>query len=250
MLLDYLDVFCGHLYGLAETGPPEVKFGGIGPETIVDFLRQSFQVRGKPNLPIWNTEEGTYAPSWYTKEIVPKSREPWHRVPNARRQARDMVRSHLIELGSGVQKLFWFYELYSEQGANARWIIRPEGMDGIEYDGAPRPMLVAYSVMTEKLEGAVPFDKKVVLGDKLHCFVFAKRAGSVAAVWSWGDEKTVALTLPKQSELLISDMMGNPVRTGPSDTVLEVDGNPLYLEAAGLGAQELFDHLSRTRVSR
>ena len=127
--LGYIDVFCGHLYGLAQTGTPEVKYGGIGADAIVDFLRQSFRARGKPNLQIWNTEEGTYAPSWYTKEIVPKSREPWHRVPDVRRQARDMVRSHIIELGSGVQKVFWFYELYSEQGANARWIIRPEGME-------------------------------------------------------------------------------------------------------------------------
>jgi hypothetical protein len=250
--LDYLDVFCGHLYGLAETGPPEVKFGGQGPDAIVEFLRQNIRASGKPNLEIWNTEEGTYAPSWYTKEIVPKSREPWHRVPDVRRQARDMVRAHLIELGSGVRRVFWFYELYSEQCANARWIIRPEGMDGIEYDGAPRPLLIAYSVLTEKLEGAEPLAREVSLGDKLRCFVFGRGTGSVAAVWSWSDAgKKIGVTLPAGLTLAVSNMMGNPVsaeRAGPA--VLSLDGNPLYLEATGLAAEELFAQLSRARVTK
>jgi hypothetical protein len=148
--------------------------------------------------------------------------------------------------------VFWFYELYSEQGANARWIIRPEGMDGIEYDGAPRPMLIAYSVLTEKVEGAVPFDKKVAMDDKLHCFVFAKGEGSVAAVWVWGDEKKkIGLALSREPRLLVSDMMGNPIHTDPGEkTVLHVDGNPLYLEAASVSARELFDYRSRIGLKR
>jgi hypothetical protein len=249
--LNYLDVFCGHLYGLAQTGPPERKFAGAGPDAIVEFLKQAFRARGKPNLEIWNTEEGTYAPSWYSKEIVPRSREPWHRVPHVRSQARDMVRSHLIELGSGVRKIFWFNELYSEQGANARWIVRPEGMDGIEYNGAPKPVLIAYSVMTEKVEGATPFEKKVVLGDHLHCFVFAKGTGSVAVVWSWGDEgKKISVTLPESLHPEVSNMMGNPVQAERGGKILlTVDENPLYVETGSLTAQELFNHLSRARVN-
>jgi hypothetical protein len=248
--LDYLDVFCGHLYGVAQAGAPEVKFGGEGPDAIVRFLKQTFRDRGKPNLEIWNTEEGTYAPSWYTKEILPKSREPWHRLPDVRRQARDLVRSHLIELGCGVRQVFWFHELYSEQCANARWIIRSEGMDGIEYDGAPRPAMVAYSVLTEKLEGAKPLESEVSLGEKVHCFVFAKGTGSVAAAWFWGDEqKKVTVALPAGLKLKVWNLMGNPVPLERAGKVmLTLDGNPLYIEAEGLAAQELFALLSRGRL--
>lgn len=248
--LDYIDVFCGHFYGVAESGPPEVKYGREGADAIVGFLKQAFRERGKPDLEIWNTEEGTYVPPWYTKEIMPKSREPWHRVPNVHRQARDLVRSHLIELGSGIRKVFWFYELYSEQCADARWIIRPEGIYAIEYDGSPRPALIAYSVMTEKLEGATPLEKEIRLGDKMHCFVFAKSGGSVGAVWYWGDDgKDLTLVLPKEPKVRVSNMMGNPVPAARgNETRLRLEGNPLYLEASGLTAQELSAHLSRARV--
>lgn len=249
--LEYIDVFCGHFYGIAQSGPPEVKYGGEGADAILGSLRQAFREHGRPEVEIWNTEEGVYVPSWYTKEIMPKSREPWHRVPSVHRQARDMVRSHLIELGNGIRRVFWFYELYSEQCAASRWIIRPEGMDGNEYDGAPRPALIAYSVMTEKLEGAEPLGREVKLGEKTHCFVFAKGKGSVAAVWYWGEEgKEIALTLPPERYLHISNMMGNPVSIARrGDTALHIDGNPLYLEAQELSAQALFDHLARGRIA-
>ncbi|MBM3498213.1 MAG: hypothetical protein FJX74_06035 [Armatimonadetes bacterium] len=234
--LQYIDVFSGHFYGVAQAGPPEVKFGGEGADAIVAFLRDAFERHGKPQLEIWNTEEGTYVPSWYRKEIMPKSREPWHRVPDVRRQARDMVRSHLIELGAGIRKVFWFYELYSEQGSDARWIIRPEGMYAIEWDGAPRPALVAYSVLTEKLEGAEPLGREVDLGEKLHCYVFARGVGSVAAAWSWdAGARQVALKLPDRPGLRVSDMMGNPVPNG----AVPLTGDPVYIEAPGLSAEAL-----------
>ncbi|MBM3473320.1 MAG: hypothetical protein FJX75_08645 [Armatimonadetes bacterium] len=243
--LDYIDVFSGHFYGVAQSGPPEVKYGTEGADAIVSFLRQAFAEHGKPDLEIWNTEEGTYVPSWYSKELMPKSREPWHRVPDVRRQARDMVRSHLVELGSGIRKVFWFHELYSEQGSDARWIIRPEGMYAIEYDGAPRPALVAYSVMTEKLEGAQPREREVPLGEKLHCYVFARGADSVAAVWYWGEDgKQFRLSLPAGPGLSVSDMMGNPV---PAPD-LRVTGDPLYIEGPGLSADALAARLSNAQM--
>ncbi|MBI3920735.1 MAG: carbohydrate binding domain-containing protein [Armatimonadetes bacterium] len=249
--LEFIDVFCGHFYGIAQAGPPEVKYGREDAGAVVAFLREGFRAHGKPEMEIWNTEEGTYVPPWYSKEIIPKSREPWHRVPNVRRQATDMVRSHLIELGNGIRKVFWFYELYSEQAADARWIIRPEGMYGIEYDGAPRPALIAYSVLTEKLEGAKPFGREVNLDDKVHCFVFAKGAGSVATVWYWGEEgKDMEMVLPPERRLQVFNMMGNPVRAAQGgETALHLDGNPLYLEPRGLSAQDLFTHLTRARIA-
>jgi len=233
-------VVSGHFYGVAQTGPPEVKFGGEGADAVVAFLREAFGRHGKPDLEIWNTEEGTYVPSWYRKELMPKSREPWHRVPDVRRQARDMVRSHLIELGSGLRKVFWFYELYSEQGSDARWIIRPEGMYAIEYDGAPRPALVAYSVLTEKLEEAGLPGVEVPLGEKLRCYVFDRRGGSVAAAWYWGDDgRQFALALPPGAELTASDMMGNPL---PAER-LPLTGDPVYIEAPALSARALAGRL-------
>ena len=248
--LEYIDVFCGHFYGVAQSGPPEVKIGRAGADAVVEWLRSVFQEHGRLDLPIWNTEEGTYVPPWYSKEIMPKSREPWHRVPNVHRQARDMVRSHLIELGSGIQKVFWFYELYSERGADARWIIRPEGMYAVEYDGAPRPALIAYSVMAEKLEGAKPFGRRTDLGDKVNCFVFSKGADSVATVWYWGDDAAGAsLSLRADTRIRLSDMMGNPIRLEEDHAkVLRLDGNPIYIEGAAVSAATLMDSLTRAKT--
>ncbi|MBI2299824.1 MAG: carbohydrate binding domain-containing protein [Armatimonadetes bacterium] len=243
---DYLDIYCGHFYGVAQAGPPEVKYGKEGADAVIANLREALGRHGKPNVPMWNTEEGTISPPWYAKEIVPSSHEPWHRVPSARRQAQDMVRSHLIELGNGIEKVFWFYELYGEQAAAARWIIRPEGMYGCEFDGAPRPELIAYSVMTEMLEGATPFGREPRIGDKIHCFVFTRGRDAVAAIWYWGTEpESVTVTLPAAPSFRVSDLMGNAVRPAPK---LRLDGNPLYLVARGRPAQELFDALSQAKV--
>lgn len=125
-------------------------------------------------------------------------------------------------------------------------------MDGIEYDGAPKPMLIAYSVMTEKLEGAAPFEREVLLGDKQHCFVFSKGAGSVAVAWSWDDEgKKISVTLPEGLRPKVSNMMGHPVQAERDGRiVLSLDGNPLYVEAEHLPAQQLFAQLSRARVEK
>ena len=249
--LNYTDIFAGHFYGVADSGPPEVKIGREGADAVVRLLRGIFAEYGKPDLRIWNTEEGTYVPSWYSKEIVPKSREPWHRVPDVRRQARDMVRSHLLELGSGIEKVFWFYELYSERGADAHWIIRPEGMYAVEYDGAPRPAFVAYSAMTEKLEGCQPPATSVQFGEKIHCFVFSRPPGSVAAVWDWAEqrESNVVLSVPATPGVRVSDIMGNELERDRGSTItLKLSGNPLYIEAADLSADVLRQRLGEAEV--
>ncbi len=250
--LDYIDVFCGHFYGVADAGPPEVKYAGKGADSVVDYLRDVFRDNGSPNLPIWNTEEGVYVPSWYSKEIMPKSREPWHRVPNVHRQARDMVRSHVIELASGIEKVFWFYELYSERCADARWIIRPEGMYAIEYDGAPRPALVAHSVMARKLDGPEPLGKEVDLGEKTHCYVFSDDERAVAVAWYWGEEDgDVSISMDSDPRLEVANMMGNAIDAAAGDRLrFTLSENPLYIEAEGLSGEELFVRLSEAAAKR
>jgi hypothetical protein len=250
--LDSIDVFCGHFYGVAQSGPPEAKYRGRGADSVIDYLRRVLRRAGRPDLPIWNTEEGTYVPPWYTKEIMPRSHEPWHRVPDVHRQARDMVRSHVIQLANGIRKVFWFYELYSERGTDARLISRPEGMYACEYDGSPRPALVAYSVMTEQLAGLTPYRAQVQWGEKAHCYVFSGDGRSVAVAWHWGEQNTdITVVLRPDRRLVVWNMMGNARDAAAGEKVrLELSGDPVYVQATGVSAEELFKILSDAEVRR
>jgi hypothetical protein len=106
--------------------------------------------------------------------------------------------------------------------------------------------------MTEKLAGLMPYGAEVQWGEKVHCYVFSGGDRSVAVAWRWGEpDAHIAVGARPARRLVFWNMMGNAQDAGGGgEMLLELSGDPVYVEATGVSAQELFKILSEAEVVR
>jgi len=99
-----------------------------------------------------------------------------------------------------------------------------------DYDGRPKPTMMAYSAPEQQLDGATPRGIRFRNGLTVH--LFSKGSGAVAVVWS-EQQRTLAVEGAR-----VLDLMGNE----ESRPVLR-PGEPVFIVAPQLTAEQLDSRL-------
>lgn len=210
--LDYMDVVSVHPY--RYPGAPE----GLA-DALADLQALIMEYNGGRPKPIWITEIG-----WPTQADA--------RGVSESRQAEYIVRSHVVALASGVEKLFWYdfmndgvNETYNEHNFG---IVRNAEDPKGKY--APKPAYVSYATMTRQLTGKA-FSHREPIGEGIHSYLFEGAVGAARVVWS---------TEPKQAKIetdapvKVTDLMGTEDTLYPLNgyVYLTLTESPVYIEGA------------------
>lgn len=180
---------------------------------------------GKP-LPVWNTEVGTASVPAYS-DIAPE-RIAYNRFMtySPAKQAEFLAGKELMQMALGIQRHFYFILGFgpSHLGPGSGTF------NLLEYDGAPRPSLIAYDAMTEIMEGA-KFKEQLDLSVNDFCGVFEKGQEIIVFCWNFSDkaEKYDMSCSPDKIKLL--DLMGNPMIPKKTEKGFELvfSNRPLYM---------------------
>jgi cellulose/xylan binding protein with CBM9 domain/carbohydrate binding protein with CBM4/9 domain/glycosyl hydrolase family 39 (putative alpha-L-iduronidase) len=160
---------------------------------------------GKP-LPVWNTEVGTATiPAYH--DIKPE-RVAYSRFMTTppRDQANALIGKELMQMALGIQKHFYFI-----LGFGVGHLGPGSGtFNLLEYDGAPRPALVAYDAMTEIMEGA-KFKEQIDLSSNDFCGAFSKGDKNIVFCWNFGKKRKVYDIACTPEGIDVLDIMGNPI---------------------------------------
>lgn len=220
--LDYMDVFTLHPYPRPARPEP----------SLPDMLKQADGWLGSAswNKPVWITEMG-----WTTAGMQPlPTRIP---RPDARNnteleRAMYIVRSNIISIANGVDRVYWFY--YS--GDNSFYY----SYDMFECDSNDSVMktVPVYSAMTSRLRG-YQFEKTLCEGrSDIYAYQFSKGSDRQIVAWNSGNTTSGMLLGNVDGSPAMYDMLGNPI-TVPSGTggvtFFPLDGQPVYIEFAGAG---------------
>ncbi|UUZ97098.1 hypothetical protein LJK87_02480 [Paenibacillus sp. P25] len=190
------------------------------PETLAqDLMKLQDLIKRYNNgqtKPIWITELG-----WPTELDA--------RGVSESVQAQYIVRSHVLALAEGVEKIFWYDflndgldEKYNEH--NFGIIRHPQDPKG---KCAPKPAYAAYAAMTGLLTG-LTFREKEPIGEGIYSYVFDGAPGPTRVVWS---------TAPKQVKvktdvpITVTDLMGAAETFSPEQgyVYLTLSEAPIYI---------------------
>lgn len=187
--------------------------------------------------PIWNTEVGIWQPE--REGVTPlgeaeiAARAPDDTKPNWNagwpyrpiselEAARHCVRTYVLSLASGVQRLFWY-----------AWY--PTAMPMFTADASPRLMAVSYSAMVARLNGA-DFVRRISLGttDANIC-LFTRGTQALAVAWTTRPEGR-KIRLGNTGSVEVFDMWGNSRRQEVSG--IDISPSPVYIEGVPLAQLE------------
>lgn len=222
--LDYMDIASFHYY--TDGRPGDVLDAPIAGE--VSKIASLISQKTDRKVAIWETESGVMFPETSYVDLLEVS--PSYPVP-ADEAVAYMIRNYVHLLSSGVEK--WFY--YSMTSSHR--IDRREATGFFEWDGAPRPLAVAYAVLSNNLSDLVyssSYDvNKSVVAKK---FSGKNRDLLVVSAKLWKNDKahTIAVTLSGlYSSYKVLNAMGNEVEFSVSNNSLEFDvgREPLYVIA-------------------
>ncbi|MBB6673447.1 OmpL47-type beta-barrel domain-containing protein [Cohnella nanjingensis] len=205
--LNHLDAVSFHPYNFPS--PPE------GLEQLTETYRNMIRkYNGGNDKPIWFTEDGWPTHSGGISEQL---------------QASYLVRSYVLALSAGVEKMFWYD--FMDDGTNPAdpehhfGIVRNEG-DSLGAL-APKPAYVSYAVMTRALTGA-QFVARDATASTIRSYAFQKDGASIRAIWAVGSKQ---VKLRTDEPVALTDMMGNTTALTPLDGYVYVSltGEPLYV---------------------
>lgn len=205
--LSYLDAVTLHPYNFPA--PPE------GLEQLAETYRSVIRKYNNGNdKPIWFTEDGWPTHTGGTSEQL---------------QASYLVRSYVLALSAGVEKMFWYD--FMDDGTNAAdaehrfGIVRNEG-DALG-SLAPKPSYVTYGVLTRELTGAqyVARDDTTAA---VRSYRFQKDGTQIRAMWAVAPKQ---VKLRTDEPIVLTDMMGNAESMTPFEGYVYVSltGEPLYV---------------------
>lgn len=173
--------------------------------------------------PIWNTEGGILFTETKYRNIHEVTRD--FALP-ADEGPVYLVRNYVRLLASGVEKLF-FYHLFASHQSDRR-----EGAGFFEWDGSPRPLAVAYAVLTNMLEGCTFSGYKADNSELTHA-VFASEHKKVSVLWRNTKEtgRSNPLAVEKTPAARVLDIMGNSCaeREENGVRVVYLTSYPVYL---------------------
>ncbi len=239
--LDFMDALSYHVYwspvATEPATPGEPTFIAREVQHFTDLMRE----RGKVK-PIYMTEGGLRCPpfaSWLPKEGFSRG-APFGSQTGAALAltgldaACGLVRGMVEMRSAGVVNICYYYT-GGAQGAMPWFSTMANGYYVLmDYDGRPKPTMMAYSALEQALDGTTPRGARHRNGLTAH--LFAKGAGAVAVVWS-ERERTLIL-----DGATILDLMGNVVvdRLGNAEPRPALRrGEPVYVAAPRLTPEQL-----------
>jgi hypothetical protein len=191
--------------------------------------------RGKPR-PIYMTEGGLRSPpfaSWLPKEGFSRG-APFGSQAGAERPltgldaACGMVRGMVQMLSAGVTNICYYYT-GGERGAMPWFSAMANGYYVLmDYDGRPKPTMMAYSALEQQLDGATPRGARVRDGLTVH--LFAKGSGAVAVAWSQR-ERSLAIENARVLDLMGNQQQEPQLRPGEPVFVVAPHLTPEQLDA-------------------
>ncbi|PYI53518.1 DUF7594 domain-containing protein [Paenibacillus flagellatus] len=220
--MQYLDAISVHPYRYPLT--PEGLAGVMeGLNTLIRTYNG-----GEPK-PVWISEIG-----W-----------PTHVGGNGvdeKTQADYLVRSYVIALASGTEKVVW-YDLMND-GVQADYNEHNFGLirNALDAKGAytPKPGYVSYAAMTRELAGAT-FVRKETAEGGIQSYLFDKDGEQVRVVWSLAPTSAAIRT---DVPVAITDMMGNTETYAPYRGYVywTLTGEPIYVKGnvSGVGKDGTF----------
>jgi hypothetical protein len=96
----------------------------------------------------------------------------------------------------------------------------------MDYDGRPKPTMMAYSALEQHLDGATP--RRVLRRGDLTAHLFSRPSGAVAVVWSDNRRPLAA------EGAAVHDLMGND-----EPKPMLRPGEPVFVVAPGFTADQL-----------
>jgi hypothetical protein len=239
--LESMDALSYHVYWsppLTESAiPGEPPLITRQVQRFTELMREYGQMK-----PIYMTEGGIRCPpfaSWLPKEGfergAPFGSQAGAGCPlSGADAASGLVRGMVQMLSAGVVNVCYYYTggLSGAQGAMPWYSAMANGYYVLtDYEGRPKPTLMAYSALESALGDARP--AKVICRDGLTAHLFAHGKGAVAVVWS---DRARPLVPPAGTAAL--DLMGNPLKGLALNA-----GEPAYLCAPRHSPADLADAL-------
>ena len=168
--------------------------------------------------PIWVTEEGCYGDDdpEYTPYAIGEFGIEHTLRPSELACSRDLIQNDVVMFAHGVRKIFF-------HSAVMKGMHEPSLMSiPFKYDGVPRKMFAAVSVMSQMLGLDFRFVRKWDQPAKLVAYEFESRGRTVVVLWT---RKTAPETLTIPSGFQAFDIMGNLI-AGAELTPSDI---PVYL---------------------
>ena len=235
--LSFMDALSYHVYWsppLTEPAAPgQLPVITQQVQRYVELMREHGGVK-----PIYMSEGGIRCPpfaSWLPKEGFSRG-APFGSHSGATVSltgldaACGLVRGMVQMLSAGVAGIGYYYT-GGVRGAMPWFSTMANGYYVLmDFDGRPKPTMMAYSALEQQLDGAKPVRSIEHGGLTIH--LFAKGRGSIAVVWS---EQARRLSVEGASVL---DLMGNPE---PEPSLRP--GEPVYVSAPRLTPGQLEERL-------
>ena len=219
----YMDVLSYHYY--TDGRPGDALDTPMGRH-IDDLRKLERRFSAGSAKPIWETESGVmYTASAYTGmiEVAPRYLTP------SRQAAAYVVRNYVHLLSSGVDKWFYYSMLPS---------LRTDRLGGSgfhEYDGAPRPLAIAYATLSWVL-GPAKFVRSAILDGGITQVEFRDNARTIIVAWEngWPDNKKTHARISTPTSyrsLKLYDIMGRNIATKKNNGEIDLDlgRDPVYI---------------------
>lgn len=234
--LDCCDAWSIHPYDAGEV--PEHGYDGEGEDGWVRGLIALMQRQGG-RKPLIISEKGRRSPSWGLHPVVRAAgRTAAHEAPDARADGAQMVRAHVLHRLAGAESLYWFNYPTSLRMQSRYWPWDGGSYTLTDADLSPRPALVAYAAMTERLAWARPV-RRLELPQALRGAAFMRDGTPLLVLWRWsrdecrpGVRPDPVLVAPPAAagRLRRYDTWGR--RLADDDAGLTLGADPLYVEPA------------------
>ncbi|MCK6487973.1 MAG: hypothetical protein L6R48_06540 [Planctomycetes bacterium] len=234
------DAWSIHPYDAGEV--PEHGYDGAGEDGWVRGLLALMDRHGG-RKPLIISEKGRRSPTWGVHPAVRAAgRTAAHEAPDARADGAQLVRAHVLQRLAGVESFYWFNYPTSLRMQSRYWPWDGGFYTLTDADLSPRPALVAYAAMTERLAWARPVGR-LELPQALRGAAFVRAGAPLLVLWRWSRDECrpgvrpepVRLAPPSGTgPLLVHDTWGR--RVADDGGGLTLGSDPIYVEPApGVG---------------
>lgn len=227
-LVEYFDIFNFHTYGPLKEYP-----------ALVGGWKKLLQKYGAGDMPVWVTENGTYAEG--PAQVAPRGgRNHVHSHGQEMIWAEFIPKSQLLFQSLGVARDFSFVlPPMNEQQGKKNWGL-------IRYDYTAKPGFTAFATLTDQL-GNAEYLGQPDFGPGIRAFLFRQLDGTqTLAFWSESEldqqgsspagirpvnEFRREFPLPSDRPLLLTDLFGTPETVKPQNNITTIVATryPAYL---------------------